>query len=96
MTQIAGPQFNCHSDYDCIINAVFPDVQCFVRMKQDPYYKAKVMPDHENFADTQRSRYGPTARPIAQAPSADPYRMSVGWIEDHVLDGKAIYPNHNM
>ena len=58
MTQIAGPQFNCHSDYDCIINAVFPDVQCFVRMKQDPYYKAKVMPDHENFADTQRSRYG--------------------------------------
>lgn len=25
-------------------------------MKQDPFYKEKVMADHENFADTKRSK----------------------------------------
>lgn len=58
MTQIAGPQFNNFADYDCIVTAVFPDVQNFVRMKADPFFIQRVMPDHENFADTKRSRYG--------------------------------------
>ena len=57
MSQIAGPQFDNFADYDCIVTAVFPDVDNFVRMKADPFYKEKVMPDHENFADTKRSRY---------------------------------------
>ena len=58
MEKIAGPQFDNFSDYDCIVNVVFPDVENFVRMKMDPYYIEKVLPDHENYADTARSRYG--------------------------------------
>ena len=57
MSQIAGPQFNNFADYDCIINATFPDIQNFLDMKADPFYKERVAPDHENFADTKRSRY---------------------------------------
>lgn len=64
MAQIAGPQFNNFADYDCIVSAVFPDVDNFVRMKADPYFKEKVMPDHENFADTKRSRYVAHALPF--------------------------------
>jgi hypothetical protein len=57
MTRITGPQFNGGADYDCLVNIVFKDIEDFVRMKQDPYYIEKIMPDHENFADTKRSRY---------------------------------------
>lgn len=28
----------------------------FARMKKDPEYITKIAPDHENFADTQKSR----------------------------------------
>lgn len=56
MSQIAGPQFANMADYDCIVSACFNDIDDFVRMKADPYYKEKVMPDHENFADTKRSK----------------------------------------
>ena len=57
MERLAGPQFNTFAaDYDCIVTATFPDVDNFVRMKADPFYKEKVMADHERFADTKRSR----------------------------------------
>ncbi len=57
MNQIMGPQFNGVADYDCIVQATFRDIEDFVKMKADPFFKEKVAPDHENFADTQRSRY---------------------------------------
>ena len=57
MNQIVGPQFNGTADYDCIVQATFRDVKDFVRMKADPFFKEKVTPDHENFADTVRSKY---------------------------------------
>ncbi|KFY00263.1 hypothetical protein O988_03420 [Pseudogymnoascus sp. VKM F-3808] len=56
MNQLVGPQFENLADYDCIVTAVFRNIDDFVRMKQDPYYIDKVMPDHENFADTTRSK----------------------------------------
>lgn len=56
MAKIAGPQFESFADYDCFVQAVFADVEDFVRMKQDPYYLEVVVPDHEVFADTHRSR----------------------------------------
>ncbi|KAG6989879.1 hypothetical protein G7Y79_00062g093570 [Physcia stellaris] len=55
MAKIAGPQFDNHADYDCFVQAIFKDVEDFVRMKADPYYREVVAPDHENFADTTRS-----------------------------------------
>lgn len=57
MDEIVGPQFNGTADYDCIVQATFRDVKDFVRMKSDPFFKEKVTPDHENFADTVRSKY---------------------------------------
>ena len=90
MAQIAGPQFQNMSDYDCIVSAVFPDVDNFVRMKADPYFKEKVMPDHENFADTKRSRYVACAWPPNQYSRLNICSMSIGWIEDHIRDGRPI------
>ncbi len=56
MNQLVGPQFEGVADYDCIVQVLFRDVEDFVRMKKDPYYVETVMPDHERFADTVRSR----------------------------------------
>lgn len=57
MARIAGPQFDNHADYDCFVQAIFKDVEDFVRMKADPYWREVVAPDHEKFADMARSRY---------------------------------------
>ncbi|KAF2688361.1 hypothetical protein K458DRAFT_440048 [Lentithecium fluviatile CBS 122367] len=72
MAKIVGPQFNNHADYDCFVQAVFKDVEDFVRFKADPFYVEVIHHDHENFADTTRSR------------------MTVGWVDDHVLNGKSV------
>ena len=56
MDQIMGPQFNGTADYDCIVQATFRDIADFVAMKKDPFFMEKVTPDHENFADTKRSK----------------------------------------
>ncbi|KAJ6142828.1 hypothetical protein N7471_002281 [Penicillium samsonianum] len=57
MTQLFDPQFANVADYDAFIQILFDDVEDFVRMKADPFFRSKVAPDHENFADTKRSRH---------------------------------------
>ena len=39
------------ADYDCFIHIVFKDVQDFINVKNDLYYKQVVVPDHGKFAD---------------------------------------------
>ncbi|GES66778.1 conidial pigment polyketide synthase PksP/Alb1 [Aspergillus terreus] len=56
MSRLFDPQFANMADYDAFIQIFFDDVEHFVRMKADPYFRAKVTPDHENFADTTRSQ----------------------------------------
>lgn len=56
MNQLVGPQFEGVADYDCFVQVVFRDVKDFVAMKKDPFYIQEIMPDHERFADTKRSR----------------------------------------
>lgn len=56
MGQLYDPQFANVADYDCIVQVMFRNVEDFVRMKADPFFKEKVTPDHENFADTKRSK----------------------------------------
>lgn len=56
-SKIYDEQFANYADYDCIVQIVFPEVDCFVRMKEDPYYKEFIKPDHDKFADTARSKY---------------------------------------
>jgi hypothetical protein len=61
MSRLYDPQFANVSDYDSILQIVFKDVEDFVRMKADPFWKT-VAPDHENFADTKKSKYVTTLR----------------------------------
>ncbi|KAF8466316.1 hypothetical protein BDZ91DRAFT_725054 [Kalaharituber pfeilii] len=57
MDQLTGDhQFSNVADYDAMISICFHDVQDFINMKKDPFFMQKVTPDHENFADTKRSR----------------------------------------
>jgi hypothetical protein len=56
MGELFDPQFVNIADYDCIVQIQFNDIQDFVKLKADPFYKSKVTPDHENFADTKRSK----------------------------------------
>ncbi|KAF2475266.1 uncharacterized protein BDR25DRAFT_391485 [Lindgomyces ingoldianus] len=56
MQNIFDPQFANIAQYDSCIQIVFPDIECFVRMKADPFFREKVGPDHENFADTKASQ----------------------------------------
>ncbi|WYZ38293.1 hypothetical protein EsH8_III_000207 [Colletotrichum jinshuiense] len=53
--QLYDPQFSKLSDYDCVVQFVFKDIEDFKRMKSDPRFLQKVAPDHVNFADTKRS-----------------------------------------
>lgn len=57
LAQIAGPEFDHFADYDTIVSIMFPNIDCILRMKEDPEFKEKVEPDHHNFADLTTTRY---------------------------------------
>lgn len=90
LAKIAGPQFDHPAEYDSFVQTVFKDIEDFVRMKADPYYKEVVAPDHENFADTTRSRYVELSVAQLERLTDHQLSMTVGWVEDHVLDGKVL------
>ncbi|KAL2126048.1 hypothetical protein VTI74DRAFT_1862 [Chaetomium olivicolor] len=54
VAQVMDPQFIQDAGYDMITQIRFPDVQCFVNFRSDPFYKEKVMPDHDVFTDPER------------------------------------------
>ncbi|KAI1810486.1 EthD domain-containing protein [Poronia punctata] len=56
MSELFDPQFANIADYDCFSQAVFRSLEDYKRMKTDPWYKEKLVGDHERFADTRRSR----------------------------------------
>ncbi|KAM3082115.1 hypothetical protein ACMFMG_004564 [Clarireedia jacksonii] len=56
MGEIFDPQFSNVTDYDCIVQIQFRDIKQFVALKSDPEYKKFIFADHENFADTKRSK----------------------------------------
>ncbi|KAG6001230.1 hypothetical protein E4U21_004609 [Claviceps maximensis] len=55
MSEIFDPQMCRVADFDCFSQAVFESIEDYKRMKQDPWYRTQLMPDHEVFADTKRS-----------------------------------------
>lgn len=54
MAQVMDPQFIQDARYDIITQIRFPDVQCFVNFRNDPFYTEKVMADHDVFTDPER------------------------------------------
>ncbi|XHG02044.1 hypothetical protein AWENTII_005407 [Aspergillus wentii] len=57
MEEIFDEQFANVTDYDCIVQIQFRDIQQFVSLKADPDYIKAIAPDHEQFADTKRTKY---------------------------------------
>jgi hypothetical protein len=56
LNQIFGGFYKANeAEYDCIIQIAFKDPQDFINVKEDPHYKKVVLPDHGNFADTERT-----------------------------------------
>jgi hypothetical protein len=56
MAQLYDAQFANIAMYDCCVQIVVPNIECFVRMKADPFFKNHVGKDHEKFADTCKSQ----------------------------------------
>ncbi len=56
MAQLYDAQFANVATYDCCVQIVIPNIECFVRMKADPFFKNTVGADHERFADTRKSQ----------------------------------------
>lgn len=56
MQQLYDAQFANIAPHDSCVQIVFPSIECFVRMKADPYFQQTVGPDHEKFADTSKSQ----------------------------------------
>jgi hypothetical protein len=89
MKKIAGPDFDAYADYDSFVQAIFKDVEDFVHLTEDPFYIETVNPDHANFAAwSDLGRCFPTKD--EERRRADDRSMTVGWVEDHVADGKVV------
>lgn len=43
-------------DYDTVISMILPNIECIEKMRQDPDFLYKFIPDHFNFADMTQSR----------------------------------------
>ncbi|KAH8164918.1 hypothetical protein CIB48_g3326 [Xylaria polymorpha] len=56
MGKIFDSQFSNIADYDCIIQIQFRDIEQFIALKADPEYKKALFADHENFADTKKTK----------------------------------------
>lgn len=79
MSQLFDPQMTTLADFDCFSQVVFEDIEDYKRMKKDPFYKEHLIPDHEVFADTKRSRYHFSHDAFGHTPAdtcfQDDYRM---------------------
>jgi hypothetical protein len=53
MAQIMDKQFIQDSGYDIITQIRFPDIQCFINFRNDPFYQEKGKPD-DIFTDPAR------------------------------------------
>ena len=43
------------ADYDTLIHIIFREAKDLINLRSDPHYKRVVMPDHENFADQEKT-----------------------------------------
>ncbi|QIW99245.1 hypothetical protein AMS68_004763 [Peltaster fructicola] len=56
MSALYDSQMANVADYDCFSQVVFEDLEGYKKMKSDPWYQEHLKHDHENFADTKRSK----------------------------------------
>lgn len=89
MAQLSDSQMANVADFDCFSQVFFESVEDYKRMKEDPWYKAHLAGDHENFADMKRSKYV-GASYSCSGYSLKFHRMTIGWVEEFVRDGKVV------
>jgi hypothetical protein len=77
MYEIMDPQMANIADYDCFSQVVFRNFEDYKKIKDDPWYKEHLVGDHENFADTKRSKYVLNPMPSRPIPSGE--GQSAGW-----------------
>ena len=56
MTHLFDRQMANVADYDCFSQVVFESLEHYKKMKDDSFYKEHLFGDHENFADTKKSK----------------------------------------
>ncbi|KAK1147825.1 hypothetical protein N8T08_000338 [Aspergillus melleus] len=59
-TRLLGPVPQAEkkiADYDCVVQVKFRDIQNYLKTRDDPFFKEVIGPDHEHFADTERTRF---------------------------------------
>lgn len=59
-TQLLGPDVQAEKHlaaYDCVVQITFRDVQDYLTARDDPYFQKVIAPDHENFADSERTAF---------------------------------------
>ncbi|MCJ1278724.1 hypothetical protein MMC21_006541 [Puttea exsequens] len=56
MAKLYDEQFANVADFDCFSQSIFESVDSLVRMKEDPLYDEFIRDDHNNFADTRRTK----------------------------------------
>ncbi|KAJ5389115.1 uncharacterized protein N7496_000183 [Penicillium cataractarum] len=56
MTELYDSQMGNVADFDCFSQVVFESLDDYKRMKEDSWYKECLFQDHEEFADTTRSK----------------------------------------
>jgi hypothetical protein len=56
MEQFLDPQMVNVADYDCFSQVIFGSTDDYKRLKADPWYKEHLSHDHNNFADTKKSK----------------------------------------
>jgi hypothetical protein len=54
MAQVRDDQFRNDAEYDMITQIRFPDIQCFVNFRNDPFYTERIIADHDRFTDPDR------------------------------------------
>jgi EthD domain len=71
--KIFDPSYAEFADHDFVVRIIFPDLDVFFALKDDPVYKELIAMDHLNFADRKmKTRYAPSSNtPPEQIPPTD-------------------------
>lgn len=54
MSKLFDPHFVEFSDYDYVVSIILPDVETFLKLRNDPLYIERMSKDHSNFADLKK------------------------------------------
>lgn len=54
LPKLSDPRYVEYSDHDFVVRIIFPSLEAFEKVKQDPFYMERIAKDHLNFADRNK------------------------------------------